>query len=40
MDLIDAVSVLSDDLAITIPDEQFLTIGMDGFGRVLVVVYT
>lgn len=41
----DAVSVFSDDLAITIPDERFdeerfVTIGLDGFGRVLVVVYT
>jgi len=41
----DAVSVFSDDLAITInddyPDEQrIITLGMDAFGRVLVVVYT
>ncbi|MGH7998505.1 MAG: BrnT family toxin [Brasilonema sp.] len=41
----DAVSVFSDDLAITIPDERFneerfITIGVDAFGRVLVVVYT
>ncbi|WP_250122278.1 BrnT family toxin [Chroococcidiopsis sp. CCMEE 29] len=40
----DAVSVFSDDLAITIPDERFdekrfITIGVDAFGRVLVVVY-
>jgi hypothetical protein len=39
------VSVFSDDLAITIPDERFdeerfITVGMDAFGRVLVVVYT
>jgi hypothetical protein len=32
-------------LALTIPDERFdeerfVTIGLDGFGRVLVVVYT
>lgn len=41
----DAVFVFSDDLAITIADERFdeerfVTIGMDAFGRILVVVYT
>ncbi len=41
----DAVSVFSDDLAITVPDERFdeerfITIGVDAFVRVLVVVYT
>jgi uncharacterized protein len=41
----DAVSVFSDDHALTIeddyPDEQrFTTLGMDLFGRVLVVIYT
>ena len=41
----DAATVFSDDSAMTIedddPDEQRLvTIGMDAFGRVLVVVYT
>ena len=41
----DAASVFSDDLAITIPDnrfdeERFVTIGMDGFGRILVIVFT
>lgn len=45
IDFADAVSVFSDNLAITIPDErfdeeQFVTIGIDAFGRVLVVVYT
>ncbi|MBH8561271.1 BrnT family toxin [Nostoc sp. CENA67] len=45
VDFADAVSVFSDDLAITITDERFdeerfITIGMDAFGRVLVVVYT
>jgi uncharacterized protein len=40
----DAVSVFSDNLAITIPDERFdeerfVTIGMDAFARVLVIVY-
>ena len=41
----DAVSAFSDDSAITgednNPDEaRFATLGMDAFGRVLVVVYT
>ncbi|TYQ31809.1 BrnT family toxin [Pseudanabaena sp. UWO310] len=41
----DAVSAFSDDLAITIPDnrfdeDRFVTIGMDAFGRILVVVFT
>jgi hypothetical protein len=41
----DAVSVFSDEWAITIedddPEEQrFVTLGMDSFGRILVVVYT
>ncbi len=41
----DAVSVFSDDLAITIPDnrfdeDRFVAIGMDAFGRILVVVFT
>jgi hypothetical protein len=41
----DAVAVFSDAHAITIEnghqDEQrFITIGMDAFGRVLVVIYT
>jgi uncharacterized DUF497 family protein len=45
IDFADAVSVFADDLAITIPDERFdeerfITVGMDAFGRVLVVVYT
>jgi uncharacterized protein len=45
IDFADAVSVFSDDLALTISDERFdeerfVTIGLDGFGRVLVVVYT
>lgn len=45
VDFADAVSVFSDNLAITIPDERFdeerfVTIGLDAFGRVLVVVYT
>ncbi len=45
IDFADAVSVFSDDLAITISDERFdeerfITVGIDAFGRVLVVVYT
>ncbi|MBD0319414.1 MAG: BrnT family toxin, partial [Gemmatimonadetes bacterium] len=41
----DAVSVFGDDEAISIHDpnpeeERFITIGMDAFARVLVVVYT
>lgn len=41
----DAVSVLADDFAITVEDEdadedRFVTIGSDAFGRILVVVYT
>lgn len=41
----DAVSVFSDDLAVTISDgrfeeERYVTIGIDAFGRILVVVYT
>jgi uncharacterized protein len=45
IDFADAVSVFSDDLAVTIPDERFdeerfVTIGVDAFGRILVVVYT
>lgn len=45
IDFADAVLVFSDDLAMTIPDERFdeerfITIGIDAFGRVLVVTYT
>lgn len=41
----DAVAVFEDPLAITVEDDDFdeerhITIGMDAFGRVLVVVYT
>lgn len=41
----DAVTVFSDDMAITVNDdnpdeERFATMGMDALGRVLVVVYT
>ena len=41
----DAISVFSDDLAITIPEnrfdeERFVTIGTDVFGRILVIVFT
>lgn len=42
---INAVIVLEDDLAITIEDfhqdeRRFVTIGMDDFSRILVVIYT
>lgn len=45
IDFADAISIFSDELAITLTDERFdeerfITIGMDSFGRVLVVVYT
>ncbi len=45
IDFADAVLVFSDALSITICDgrfdeERFVTIGVDAFGRVLVVVYT
>ena len=44
VDFADAVSVFSDELAITIFDdrfeeERFITIGMDFLSRILVVVY-
>lgn len=45
IDFADAATVLYDELAITVPDDQadedrFVTMGMDALGRVLVVVYT
>jgi uncharacterized protein len=45
IDFADAVSVFSDELAVTIFDdhfeeERFITIGMDLFSRILVVVCT
>lgn len=45
IDFADAVSVLEDERGLTIPDihpieERFVTIGMDFFGRILVVLYT
>ena len=41
----DALSVFADDSALTIDDfflgeERFVTIGMDSFGKILVVVFT
>ena len=41
----DAIAVFTDDSAVTMEDdhpdeERFATIGLDAFGRVLVVVYT
>jgi uncharacterized DUF497 family protein len=43
IDFADAVLVFADDLAVTVSDERFheerfITIGIDAFGRVLVVV--
>jgi hypothetical protein len=45
VDFADAVLVLSDELALTMPDsdpdeERFVTLGSDALGRVLVVTYT
>ena len=45
IDFADAIEDLSDDSAITIEDarfeeERFITIGIDAFSRILVVVYT
>ena len=45
VDFADAVSVLYDELAVTIPaphagEERFATVGQDALGRLLVVVYT
>jgi uncharacterized DUF497 family protein len=45
VDFADAVAVFSDDSAITLQDdstddERFVSIGIDAFGRVLVVAYT
>ena len=46
VDFADAVAVLSDELALTIPDKaaaeenRFETVGTDSLGRILVVVYT
>jgi uncharacterized DUF497 family protein len=41
----DAISVLFDELAITIEDidhdeQRFVTLGTDAFGRILIVVYS
>jgi len=45
VDLADAVSVLYDRFAITLPDdredeERLVTMGRDGLGRILVIAYT
>jgi uncharacterized protein len=45
VDFADAVEVLLDALALTVADEdpaeeRFVTIGVDGLNRILVVVYT
>jgi uncharacterized protein len=44
IELADTVGVFSDPRAVTVEDrahdeQRFVTIGLDGFGRVLVVVY-
>ena len=41
----DAIVVFDDALAVTVPDssgdeERFITMGNDGFGRLLTIVYT
>ena len=45
IDFADAATVLYDELAVTVADEErdeerFVTIGIDALGRLLVVVYT
>ncbi len=45
VDFADAVTVLEDEMAITIPDEhpdeeRFITVGMDSLGRILCVIHT
>lgn len=45
IDFADAVAVFSDIAALTLEDDfsdeqRFVTLGMDAFGRILVVVYT
>lgn len=46
IDFADAVAVFEDDFALTRPDtgsrgeSRFVTVGVDGFGRHLVVVFT
>jgi len=45
IDFADAATVLHDELAVTVADEErgddrFVTIGIDALGRLLVVVYT
>lgn len=46
VDFADAVAVFEDDFALTLPDpdargeHRFLTLGVDAFGRHLVVVFT
>ncbi|RIL06831.1 MAG: hypothetical protein DCC71_05410 [Proteobacteria bacterium] len=45
IDFADAATVLTDDLALTRPDDdpdepRFVTLGMDALGRILVVAYT
>ena len=45
IDFADAVTVFTDEQALTLPDEEhpaeerYITIGMDALGRILVVIY-
>lgn len=46
VDFADAVAVFEDELALTRPDtgargeSRFVTLGRDGFGRLLIIVFT
>lgn len=45
IDFVDVEGVFYDDMALTIEDydheeQRFVTLGIDGFGRILVVVYS
>jgi len=45
VDFADAATVLEDEAALTVPDDdpdesRWVTLGMDALGRILVVVYT
>ena len=45
IDFADAVTVLSDELALTVPEhheneDRYVTVGSDALGRILVVAYT
>ena len=40
IDFTEAISVLEDETDVHPDEERFVTIGMDAFGRILVVIYT